>query len=326
MLLDTLKTLLEPFGPSGREDAIAAKITELLSKKTDELYRDALGNLIAVKKGATDKKIMLSAHMDEIGYVIVDVEKEGYLRVSPVGGVNPLSGYARSVVFENGVSGALMHQPHKDSVKFSDLFIDIGADSREEALESVKIGDCAVSARSFSTLGKNRVSAPIMDDRCACALLAELLLSLDSPENTVIGVFSVQEEVGCRGAKTAAFALEPDLGLAIDVTLNGDTPETKLPSVRLGEGAAIKIQDQGSISSPEIVKMLETAADKAAVRYQREVLPFGGTDAMAIQLARGGVKAGTLSIPCRYVHTPVETIDMRDMDGALKILREFVKL
>ncbi|MDD2647274.1 MAG: M20/M25/M40 family metallo-hydrolase [Eubacteriales bacterium] len=269
---------------------------------------------------------MISAHMDEIGYVVVDVEKEGYLRVSPVGGVNPLSGYARAVVFENGVSGALMHQPHKDSVKFSDLFIDIGADSREEALEMVKIGDCAVSARSFSSLGKNRVSSPIMDDRCACALLIELLLSLDKPVNTVIGVFSVQEEVGCRGAKTAAFALEPDLGLAIDVTTNGDTPETKLPSVRLGDGPAIKIQDQGSISSPEIVRMLEKAAENASVKYQREVLPFGGTDASAIQLSRGGIKAGTLSIPCRYVHTPVETIDMRDMAGALETIKEFVKL
>ena len=163
-----------------------------------------------------------------------------------------------------------------------------------------------------------------MDDRCACALLAQLFLEMDQPRNTVIGVFSVQEEVGLRGAETAAYQVNPDLGVAIDVTAWGDTPEVKLPSVKLGEGAAIKFLDRSMIATPKVRDALIAAAEKAGAPYQREVLPFGGTDGAAIQHARCGIPAGTLSIPCRYVHSACETIDMRDMESGLKILKEFV--
>ena len=131
--------------------------------------------------------------------------------------------------------------------------------------------------------------------------------------------------MGCRGAKTAAYAVNPDIGIALDVTGNGDTPKTKLPSVKLGEGAAIKILDNGSISSPEVVSALIAAAESAQVKYQREVLPYGGTDAMAMQVTRAGVKVGTVSIPCRYVHSACEVIDLRDVDAALKLLLEYLK-
>ena len=143
--------------------------------------------------------------------------------------------------------------------------------------------------------------------------------------STVIAVFSTQEEVGCRGAKTAAYSVEPDIGIALDVTANGDTPETKLPAIKLGEGAAVKIMDRGSISNPELVRDLLAAGERAGVKTQREVLPFGGTDASAIQLSRGGVIAGTVSIPCRYVHSACEVIDLRDVEAARALLLEYLK-
>ena len=159
----------------------------------------------------------------------------------------------------------------------------------------------------------------------ACALLVSVLLALPAKlKNTIVAVFSTQEEVGCRGAKTAAYAVQPDVGIALDVTANGDTPETKLPAVKLGEGAAIKIMDRASISNPELVGELLAAGEKAGVKTQREVLPFGGTDASSIQQSRGGVPVCTLSIPCRYVHSACEVVDLRDLDGAAKVLKEYL--
>ncbi len=186
------------------------------------------------------------------------------------------------------------------------------------------IGDVAVYAPEFIALGKHRVAAPAMDDRCACALLVEMLLYAEDQKNTIIGVFSTQEEVGLRGATVAAFNLEPDIGLALDVTAWGDTPETKYPAVKLGQGPAVKIMDRSMIASPKVRDALFEAAEAAGVSVQREVLAFGGTDGGAIQQSRGGVPTGTLSIPCRYVHSAVETIDMRDMEGALKVLLQFI--
>ena len=163
-----------------------------------------------------------------------------------------------------------------------------------------------------------------MDDRVACALLISVMQALPETKNTVIAVFSTQEEVGCRGAKTAAYSVQPDVGIALDVTGNGDTPETKQPAVKLGDGAAVKIMDRGSISNPELVTALLEAGKRAGVKTQREVLPYGGTDASVIQLSRGGVVAGTISIPCRYVHSACEVVDLRDVEAAKALLLEYL--
>jgi len=205
------------------------------------------------------------------------------------------------------------------------MFIDIGAADEAEALSMVQLGDVAVYANDCFRLGEHRVAAPAMDDRVACALLVSVLEALPQTRNTVIAVFSTQEEVGCRGAKTAAYAVEPDVGIALDVTANGDTPETKQPAVRLGDGAAVKIMDRGSISNPALVEELLAAGARAGVKTQREVLPFGGTDASAIQLTRGGVRVCTVSIPCRYVHSACEVIDLRDVEAAKALLVEYLK-
>lgn len=329
MLRNTLKTLLSAYGPSGNERAVRETLALMLEGHADDIATDAMGNLIVTKLGTDERapRIMFSAHMDHIGLVVTDVEKEGFLRVQAVGGIGVAGMRLRHVVFENGVQGVVAVQPprHGEDEAMRHLFIDIGAESREDALRQVDIGDMAVFAPDFFELGRHRVGSPAMDDRCACALLAELLMYLDEPKCTVIGVFSVQEEVGCRGAQTAAFAVDPDMGVALDVTAWGDTPETKLPAVRLGAGAAVKFLDRSMIASPAVRQALLDAADAAGVPAQREVLAFGGTDGGVMQHTRGGIPTGTLSIPCRYVHSACEVIDMRDMEGALKILLQFCR-
>ncbi len=328
-MFELLEKLLAPVGPTGAEHAVADVLRPLIAPHVSSVHTDVMGNLIAVKEGRPGgKRIMVSAHMDHIGFIVADIEKEGFLRVMPLGGINLKVSLARQVAFLNGVQGVLVSQPvpEGETQAMKHLFIDIGAESREDALTMVNIGDAAVYAGETFRLGRHRVAAPAMDDRCACALLVSLLQSVRETENTIIAVFSTQEEVGCRGAQTAAFAQEPDLGVAIDVTLWGDTPETKLPALKLGQGPAVKIMDHASISSPMVRDALFAAAQKAGVSAQREVLPYGGTDAGAIQRARGGVPVGTVSIPCRYVHSACETIDLRDMDGALKLMKEFVQM
>jgi len=327
-MFDVLQKVLKPVGPTGGEAPVAQVIAGLLKGHVDSITTDVMGNLICVKQGSEGgKRLMLSAHMDHIGFIVTDVEKEGFLRVMPLGGINPEISRTRHVKFQNGVEGVIVSQPVApgDALANKHFFIDIGADSKEEALEMIAIGDCAVYAPDCFRLGQHRVASPAMDDRCACALLVKLMQELPETENTVIAVFSTQEEVGCRGARTAAYQVEPDIGLALDVTLWGDTPETKNPAIALGKGPAVKIMDRASISSPLVRDALFAAAEEADVAVQPEVLPFGGTDAGAIQAARGGVAVGTLSIPCRYVHSACEVIDMRDMDGALDVLKVFVQ-
>jgi len=326
-MFELLKKVLAPVGPSGLEGPVAAAITEEIRPYVDTIETDALGNLIATKlgKGENPRKVMISAHMDHIGYIVTGVEKEGYLRVTNVGGIGMDASLTRHVVFQNGVHGVVVCEPVEGNKQLRHLFVDIGAADKDEALKMVSLGDVAVYANDCFALGAHRVASPAMDDRCACALLVKLLQTLGETEDTVIALFSVQEEVGCRGAKVASFAKEPDVGIALDVTLWGDTPGTSQPDIKLGEGCAIKIMDRGSISNPALREELIACGEKAGVKTQREVLPYGGTDASAMQTSRGGIPVCTVSIPCRYVHSACEVIDLRDMDAALKVLTAYLK-
>jgi endoglucanase len=323
-----IRQLTALYGPSGRETQVAEAIEALVRDHVDSVRRDALGNLICEKKGTDPhgKRILLAAHMDQIGLVVTHVEKEGYLRVSNVGGVHTDNSRNRHVRFQNGVQGVLTEQPLKagENSSLRTCYIDVGAKTAEEALELVQPGDVAVYAETAFKMGEHRLAAPAMDDRCACALLVQVLQTLPATPHTVLAVFTAQEEVGCRGSQTAAYALEPDVGIALDVTLAGDTPEDRRLAINLGDGPAVKMMDARSISNPDVVKALFTAATRAGVVCQREVLPFGGTDASSIQQSRGGVPVCTLSIPCRYVHSACEVVDLRDLDGAAKVLKEYL--
>ena len=323
MNMKLLRDILTAYGPSGCEGPVRKVIEDALSGHVDSLTTDALGNLIATKKGdGTGKRIMISSHMDHIGLAVVDADKDGFLRVTSVGGIDPSCMICTHVVFGNGVEGVIDSLPDKDNPKVGDLFIDIGAGSREEALARVSIGDVCVMKPNISQLGEHRLASPAMDDRIACFIQAEAMLELpENMKNEVVAVFSVQEEVGVRGATTAAFAVNPDMGIAVDVTGTGDTPDAKpMMAVKLGGGAAVKIMDGYAISTPSVVQLMLDRAQEKGIAVQREVLPYGGTDASAIQQTRGGVPTGAISIPCRYIHSAAETVDLRDVQAAKDLL------
>lgn len=319
MLKDTLLKLLTIPGPSGYETACADYIETEMKPYADEISRDVMGNLICVKKGKGGKKIMLTAHMDQIGFVVTAIEANGFLRVTTLGGVNPKVTLASHVVLKSGAPGVLFQEKGSEG----QLFIDAGASTREEAEKLAMIGDWAVVNGVISDMG-SRIAAPYLDDRSGCAVLMEVMKNLGDTDNEVIAVFTTQEEVGLRGAQTAGYALDPDMAIALDVTVAGDIPRASETNsyvvTRLGQGAAVKIIDAGIVSHPAVVQALEEAAEKAGVAWQREVLTGGATDAAAIHKVRGGVPSGAVSIPCRYVHAPCEMVDLRDMEGAVKIL------
>ncbi len=326
---DTLKILCTAYGPTGNEYNVAEIIKGMVAPYVDEIRMDAMGNLITVKKGQEGgKKIMLAAHMDHIGFVVTDIDEKGFARVHNVGGIRKANSLYRKVVFENGVCGILAAEDEGHNVADRDmtkLFIDLGASSKEEAMKLVQPGDFAVYAGEFTELANNMVAGTAMDDRAGCAIQVETLRRLGETKNEIVAVFTVQEEVGCRGAMAAAFDVEPDMGVALDVTLCGDTPKGPKIAVKAGEGIAVKILDSSLICHPGVVKAMEEAAERAGAKYQREVLTAGGTDASSIQRSRGGVPSGVLSIPCRYVHSPNETVSLDDMENGVKLLVELLK-
>lgn len=320
-----IQKLVETAGPSGFETEIRKIIRDEVEPLCDEIRVDNLGNLIAIKgnSGPGIKKLMLAAHMDEIGIMATHIDENGYIRFIPIGGVSPLTCLGGRVKFLGGAAGVIGVErldPGK-TPSMNQLFIDTGCQSRQDC--QVKVGDVAVFERPFSDLG-NRLVAKSMDDRISVAIMIETLRqlsksSLELPYQ-VFFVFSVQEEVGTRGATTAAYELEPDLGLAVDVTATGDTPKGLKMEVSLGHGPAIKVRDQGNLSDPRIVDWMVATAEKIRLPYQLEVLERGGTDARAIQLSKAGVPAGCLSVPCRYIHSPSEMVDIQDVENAVRLL------
>jgi putative aminopeptidase FrvX len=319
-----IKKLVESFGPSGYEDEVRAIIRAEVEPFADEIQVDALGNLIVRKgeKTADGLKIMLSAHMDEIGVIATHIDDNGFIRFSTIGGVRPHTCIGGRVRFMNGVEGTINSERLESMDKlpaFERLFIDVGASTRAEA--KVRVGDVGAFNRPMLDLG-DRLISKAMDDRIACAIQIETLKKLTQTPHAVYFVFSVQEEVGCRGATTAAYAIDPDLGLSVDVTLSGDTPKGVRMEVSLGKGPAVKVRDGGMLSDPRLVRWLADTAEKAGIPYQLEVLEGGTTDARSIQVVRAGVPSSCISIPCRYVHSPSEMVDYRDVQNAVSLLVE----
>jgi putative aminopeptidase FrvX len=317
-----IQELVETNGPSGYESLVRDLIQSKVETLADEVFVDALGNLIAsvgeVKSGG--KKIMLAAHMDEIGIIATHIDQLGFIRFTTIGGVRRQTCVGGRVRFLNGTQGVISYEDLGDINKlptFNQMYIDVGASNREEC--PVRVGDVASFDRPFSSYGERLVSKA-MDDRIGAAVLIETLRLLKKTPNQVFFVFSVQEEVGLRGATTAAYGLDPDVGIAIDVTRSGDTPKGVKMDVSLGAGPAVKVRDSGMLSDPRVVSWMVETAEKKKIPYQMEVLEAGTTDARAIQLTRAGVPAGCISIPCRYVHAPSEMVDYNDVQNAVKLL------
>mgnify|MGYP005853189325 CR=1 FL=1 len=320
-MIETIRKLVEAYGPSGHEDQIRALILDEIDGLADDVTVDALGNVIAWKRSGQEgaAKVMLSAHMDEIGVMVTHVDKEGFLRFTNIGGVSAVTLIGNRVRFADGAVGAIGVEKldnTKQVPEFDQLFIDASGGNGKH---NIAVGDAAGFARDLVVRG-DRLTAKSMDDRIGCAVQIEVMRRLTDCPNDVAFVFSVQEEVGLRGARTAAYAVDPDIGIAIDVTRTGDTPKGLTMEVALGKGPAIKVKDGGMLAAPEVVDLLEKAAKKARLPYQREVLVSGTTDAASMQLVRAGVRAGCLSIPCRYIHTTSETVDINDVENAVKLL------
>lgn len=312
------------FGPSGREDDVREAIAAIAGEYIDDVTTDALGNLICRKKGS-GKKVLFAAHMDSIGVVATYIDEKGFIRFSQVGGLFKGDLINIMVRFANGTRGVISYEektPFKD-LTLDNLFIDIGAKDRADAEKQVQVGDFAVfEAPRFEQNGV--LCGPYLDNRIGCVTLLRAMEQIGETDNDLYFVFTAQEEVGLRGAGAAAFAVQPDVAIAVDVTDTGDMPERKTPmAVDMGKGPAVKVMDRSVICTPAVCAALEQAAHDCGVQTQREILQFGGTDTAALQKARAGVQAGAVSIPTRYIHSPSEMCAESDVEDAAKMLARF---
>jgi putative aminopeptidase FrvX len=334
--MELLKRLSETPGIPGREEAMRVIVREALTGHVDEISVDRLGNVIAHKKG-TGPKVAVAAHMDEIGFLVSHVDEEtGFLRIDPVGGFDPrtliaqrVAVYARGGVTYGLIGTKPVHvlteEERKKVPEMKDLFVDIGLTGKE-AKEQVRVGDPVTLVQTFAEVG-NLVTGKALDDRLGVYVGIEAVRRLGKHEADVYFIATVQEEVGLRGARTSAFTVAPDMGVALDVTIACDIPGVPAHEqvTRLGKGVAIKVKDSLSISHPGLVQFLVNLAEERKIPYQLEILPRGGTDAGAIQPAREGVAVVTISIPTRYVHTVVETAHKDDIEAAISLLVAFLE-
>lgn len=324
-MLDTLRKLTQYVAPSGGEANIAEYIASEIRPYVDEITTDPLGNVIAHKKG-TGKKLLFAAHMDEIGVIATFIEENGFIRFAALGGVSPYTALCQRVVFQNGTVGIIAagSKAEMKELKLSDLFIDIGAADKAAAEQLVSIGDSAGFAGDFCVMG-DCVASRCLDNRAGCAVLLETARRMGDVAADLYYVFTVQEELGLRGAKTTAFGVSPDYGIAIDVTRTGDTPDSKAMVVSVGKGPAIKVRDSSMLAHPAVKTAMVEAAKRAGIPYQMEVLEQGGTDAGAIHLSGGGVPSGCISIPTRYIHSPAEVASIADMENCVRLSLKLVQ-
>lgn len=329
-LYQRLQTLCTCPSVSGREEGIRSLLKAQIRPFVHEIHTDALGNLIARKNGnPTLPSVMLCAHMDEIGFLVTFIEENGMLRVAPVGGIRFAAAAYTEVVSEKGVCGVLVPDDQTKPADYTaqKFYIDLGALDRKDAEKKVSVGDFFVVRGGVRRLMHGRVAGRPLDDRIGCAVLLALAEELWEDPNigNVDYVFSVQEEVGCRGALPAAFGLAPQIGLCFDVTRTGDTPGASPMACKLGGGAAVKIKDSSVICSEEIVQTLCRLAEEHKILHQKEILLAGGTDTSSIQLAGTGCQAGALSVPTRYIHSGTELCDLKDAEACIDLAAAFVR-
>ncbi len=319
---ELVKELTEAYGPSGYEQAVCEIVKQHVTDYADSVEVDPLGNLHAVKKGTGGGlRIMLAAHMDEIGLMVSFIDQHGFGRLTRLGGVFPESTVGNRALFTNGAIAVINAEkwPLPDNIErsLSNLYLDFGVSRREDV--PVRVGDVAAFQRPFVDLGQTLL-AKSLDDRIGCAILIETLRQLKATPHEVHFVFTVQEEVGVRGATTAAFKVHPDVSIAVDVTDSGDVPERKHFEVKMGQGPAIKVMDSGMLAHPGLKNWMIETATAHEIPYQLEILTLGTTDAKAMQLSQEGSMAGAVSIPCRHIHTPSEMVSYSDVLNAVKLL------
>lgn len=325
-LFEILTALNAAFGPSGDESGIASVIADLARPYVDEITTDVMGNLICHKRG-NGPRIMFAAHMDSLGLVVTHVEEDGFLRVGALGGISAARVLHTPVRFKNGTRGTLVVDGDipMDKVTMTDLYVDIGVKNREQALTLVALGDVAVYDTPVIRQG-DVIFSPYMDNRISCAIQLLGMKQLGQTENDLYFVFTTQEELGLRGAKTASYAIAPDYGIVLDVTGSVDTPNVKYTdSSKLGEGSAIKVMDASVICHPQVIATLKQLATEQNIPHQLTVKRTGGTDAGAMQPSRAGVRVGGITVPCRYTHSPVECVSTNDALACVRLMCAFAQ-
>ncbi len=328
-----LKRILDTAGISGYEDEIGAVMKEALKKTGAQVYQDTFGNVIS-QKGSGKKKIMICAHMDEIGLIVKFITKEGFLKFIKVGGIDDRILPGQRLVVKAGagdVHGIVGTRPphlQKDDerskpLKYDDMFIDIGCKNREEAEKKVEIGDPVVFNQDSGVLNGDLHYGRAVDDRIGCYILIKIMEKLKARAQ-IFAVATAQEEVGLKGARTASFKINPDFAVAIDTTLAGDTPQIKETesALKLGAGPAITIMEasgRGVIVSGKIKELFKDTAKKNKIKYQIDVLEGGMTDGAIIYMNREGIPTGVISVPTRYVHSPVSVFSMADVNATVDL-------
>jgi len=335
--IDLLKELTEAHGVSGREEAIR-EICKRELGPLGELSFDSMGDVICTKRGTGNgKKVMIAAHMDEIGFMVKYIDDKGFVRIQTLGGWDPRQMNSQRVIVktkEGPLNGVLMYQGkpahlltgnENGKQNHDEFFVDLGL-SAEEAKAKIKIGDSVTMDRTFMRVG-HHLTCKTMDDRVGVFVMIEALKALGDHEVDVIAVATVQEEVGLRGAAASASAIAPDIAIALDITLANDIPGLSEQDhiTKLGQGAAIKVMDSSLICHPKVVDHFVQVAEKNSIKYQMEVLSRGGTDAGAIQRLHGGIPSFTLSIPTRYVHTVNETVHEEDVQACIDLLARYLE-
>ncbi len=329
--LNLLKALTAVFGPTGVEEAIRSALQSRLQHPAVQFRTDSIGNLVAYipGTGANRRKLLFSAHMDTIGFIITEVTKEGFLRFAPLGGfVAADLARAKVLLYPYGkkqpVYGVIVPSEQKESKQFTldDLYIDIGAADKASAEALLNPGDCGVYCGEFFVQG-GRVFSNYLDNRSGCAALVAALGALEGkqPYHDVYLAFTAQEEIGMRGAKTVAFDLNVDYAFAVDVTCTGDQPGSdSTASAQLGKGAALKLMDHSVLCNRQLLAQVQKIAEEGQIPWQMDIMKSGGTDAGSLQFTGGGIQVGGISIPCRYTHTPVECIDASDFNAVIKLI------
>jgi putative aminopeptidase FrvX len=336
--IELLRALCQVEGIPSREDLVRNVVAKEMKALVDELSVDPLGNLVGIKRGSKGPRVMISAHMDEIGFLVKYIDDGGFVRIQPVGGFDPrvLVAQRAKVHTRTGVTLAALVQPGTKpthllqpgdprDVKIEDIFLDLGLPA-DAIRENVAIGDMVTLDRDTVVVGENVVSKAL-DDRVGLYVMLEAIRQVGRHVADIFTVASTQEEVGLRGAGTAAFGVRPDIGIALDVTLAGDIPGAAPDATvtKLHAGAAIKIMDSSHLSNPKLIEHMRDIAETNGIPYQMEILPRGGTDAAAMQLSQAGAAAITISVPTRYLHSVNETASIADIDACVTLLTRFLE-
>ncbi len=335
MLSKYLKELCLLCGASGNENSVREYICRNAETYGDSIKIDSLGNLIIEKKGAnrSPKKLMISAHMDEVGLIVTYINDDGTMQIAPVGGIDASVVIGRPVVVDGNINGVIGAKPvhllnskqRKELPEFSELYLDIGAENKEQAEKLISLGTYVHFLPSFTKMGSSKVRSKALDDRIGCAIMLELLKE-DLPYDVTFA-FLVQEEVGLRGAKAAAYSVDPDVAIVLEATtaadITGAEGDAKVCS--LGNGPVVSFMDRSTIYDRELYSIAFEECKKMDIPCQTKTRIAGGNDSGTIHLSRGGVRTIAISAPCRYLHSPSCVADMNDIENCLKLTRAMIE-